>query len=46
VVAKGEKQFQNIVFEKENHRAWITLNRPQAKNAQDPFTREEKGEDD
>ena len=41
MVAKGEKQFQNIIFEKENHRAWITLNRLQAKNAQDPFTRDE-----
>ncbi|MDO8721866.1 MAG: enoyl-CoA hydratase/isomerase family protein [Syntrophales bacterium] len=41
MVAKGEKQFQNIIFEKENHTAWITLNRPAAKNAQDPHTREE-----
>jgi len=41
VVGKDEKQFLNIIFEKKNHAAWITLNRPQAKNAQDPLTREE-----
>ena len=41
MVAKDEKQFQNIIFEKKGHAAWITLNRPQAKNAQDPVTRQE-----
>ena len=41
MVGKDETQFLNILFEKKNHAAWITLNRPQAKNAQDPLTREE-----
>jgi enoyl-CoA hydratase len=41
VVAGDEKRFQNIIFEKTGHAAWITLNRPAAKNAQDPVTREE-----
>jgi enoyl-CoA hydratase len=30
-----------IIYEKKEHVAWVTLNRPEAKNAQDPKTREE-----
>ncbi len=41
MVAEGEQEFKNIIFAVKNHAAWITLNRPQAKNAQDPATRQE-----
>lgn len=33
-------QFQNIIYQKKDHVVWITLNRPQVRNAQDPLTRE------
>jgi len=36
-----DNQFQNIIYQKKDHVAWITLNRPQVRNAQDPLTREE-----
>jgi len=35
------EQFENIVYEKKGNAAWITLNRPKVRNAQDPRTREE-----
>jgi enoyl-CoA hydratase len=41
VVAESGGTFTRIIFEKKDHVAWITLNRPEAKNAQDPVTREE-----
>jgi len=41
VVKEPGKGFKKILYEKEDHVAWITLNRPEAKNAQDPETREE-----
>jgi enoyl-CoA hydratase len=40
VVESGDK-FTRIIFEKKDHVVWITLNRPEVKNAQDPVTREE-----
>ena len=36
-----DNQFQNIIYQKKDHVAWITLNRPKVRNAQDPRTREE-----
>ncbi|MBW1998413.1 MAG: enoyl-CoA hydratase/isomerase family protein [Deltaproteobacteria bacterium] len=30
-----------MIYEKKDHAAWITLNRPEARNAQDPLTRKE-----
>jgi len=41
VVAESDRQFERIIYEKKDHVAWITLNRPTVRNAQDPFTREE-----
>ena len=41
MVAENGGKFTRIIYEKKDHVAWITLNRPEAKNAQDPFTREE-----
>lgn len=36
-----DKGFERIIYNKKDHAAWITLNRPDARNAQDPLTREE-----
>ena len=36
-----DKGFERIIYDKKDHAAWITLNRPDARNAQDPLTREE-----
>ena len=41
MVAEGSGKFTRIVYEKKDHVVWITLNRPEVKNAQDPVTREE-----
>lgn len=41
MVEETENQFERIIYEKKDHTAWITLNRPEVKNAQDPMTREE-----
>ena len=41
MVAADENRFERIIYEKKNHAAWITLNRPEVRNAQDPLTREE-----
>lgn len=41
MVDEPEREFKNVIYEKNDHVAWITLNRPKARNAQDPLTREE-----
>ncbi len=41
MAAENGEKFTRIICEKKGHVVWITLNRPDAKNAQDPFTREE-----
>jgi len=41
MVVESTGPFTRIIFEKKDHVAWITLNRPEVKNAQDPITREE-----
>jgi len=41
VVEANESRFERIIYEKKDHAAWITLNRPEVRNAQDPLTREE-----
>ncbi len=41
MVKEGEGQFERVIYQKKDHAAWITLNRPEARNAQDPLTREE-----
>jgi len=41
LVKGGSSQFERIIYQKKDHTAWITLNRPEARNAQDPLTREE-----
>ena len=41
MVTESEGKFKNIIYDKKGHVAWITLNRPEIKNPQDPFTREE-----
>lgn len=39
MVAKS--QFERLIYEKKDHAAWITMNRPEVRNAQDPLMREE-----
>jgi len=39
VTESGE--FTGLIYEKKEHVAWITLNRPESKNAQGPFERQE-----
>ena len=39
MVAKS--QFQRLIYEKKDHVAWITMNRPEVRNAQDLIMREE-----
>ena len=34
-------QFKRLIYEKKDHVAWITMNRPEVRNAQDPLMREE-----
>jgi enoyl-CoA hydratase len=41
VVTESGGKFTRIIYEKKDDVVWITLNRPEAKNAQDPVTREE-----
>ncbi len=41
MVKKGGSRLERIIYKKDGHAAWITLNRPEVKNAQDPLTREE-----
>lgn len=41
MVETGERSLKHVRYEKENHVAWITLNRPEARNAQDPLMRDE-----
>jgi enoyl-CoA hydratase len=41
MVADSESRFERIIYEKKGHAAWITINRPEKRNAQDPLTREE-----
>ncbi|MDP2644519.1 MAG: enoyl-CoA hydratase/isomerase family protein [Desulfobacterales bacterium] len=41
MVTAADDRFERIIYEKKDHAAWITLNRPESKNAQDPLTREE-----
>ena len=41
MVKACSSQFERIIYQKEDHAAWITLNRPEARNAQDPLSREE-----
>lgn len=41
MVEPVEVGFERIIYEKKGHVVWITLNRPKARNAQDPLTREE-----
>jgi len=40
-VVAEEKGFEKLIYEKKGHVAWITLNRPEVRNAQDPQLREE-----
>jgi enoyl-CoA hydratase len=37
----GDNKFEAILYDKTNHAAWITLNRPDVRNAQSPLLREE-----
>jgi enoyl-CoA hydratase len=41
MVEERSTRFEKILYEKKGHAAWITLNRPEVKNAQDPQIREE-----
>lgn len=41
MVEEGGSRFERIVYQKKDHVAWITLNRPEARNAQDPVLRGE-----
>jgi len=41
MVIEAGVRFTRILYEKKDHAAWITLNRPEAKNAQEPIIREE-----
>lgn len=40
-MVEGEGRFERVLYQKQGQAAWITLNRPEARNAQDPITREE-----
>jgi enoyl-CoA hydratase len=37
----AENQFERLLYEKKDHVAWITMNRPEVRNAQDPLMRQE-----
>lgn len=41
MVADADPGFERILYEKKGHAAWITINRPEKRNAQDPLTRTE-----
>ncbi|MDY7034657.1 MAG: enoyl-CoA hydratase/isomerase family protein [Thermodesulfobacteriota bacterium] len=41
MVGENSVQFNTIIYEKKEHVAWITLNRPEAGNAQNPELRED-----
>lgn len=41
MVKESGSQFEKIIYQKKDHVAWITLNRPEVRNAQDPLLREE-----
>ncbi|MDY6973536.1 MAG: enoyl-CoA hydratase-related protein [Thermodesulfobacteriota bacterium] len=41
MVGNGDNRFEKILYEKKGHAAWITLNTPEVKNAQDPSARKE-----
>ena len=41
MVAETDPRFERILYEKKGHSLWITINRPEVRNAQDALTREE-----
>ena len=41
MVAMSEGEFTRLIYEKKEHVAWITMNRPEVRNGQGPFERTE-----
>ena len=41
MVAENEGQFTRLIYEKKEHAAWITMNRPETRNGQGPLERAE-----